>query len=63
MSKIKNYEKQLVRATIQMWIEWGAFLDADAIESDVSRYTGNYNYEHRCDLANFIQKEIDKINK
>lgn len=63
VTKIKDYEKQIVRATIKMWIEWGAFLDADAIESDVSHYTGNYNYEHRCDLANFIQKEIDKINK
>lgn len=60
-TKIENYEKQIVRGTIKMWIAWNAILDADAIESDVSHYTGNYNCNHRYALADFIQKEIDKI--
>lgn len=63
VTKIKDYEKQIVRATIKMWIDWGAFLCADSIESSVSHYTGNYNYEHRCALADFIQKEIAKVEE
>jgi hypothetical protein len=63
VTEIKDYEKQIVKATIKMWIDWGAFLCADSIESEISHYTGNYNLEHRQALADCIQKEIDEIEK
>lgn len=58
--KITNYEKQLVRGTINMLLDRGAILDEDEIEYMVSKYTGNMNCDHRYDMVAFIKKEINK---
>ena len=59
--RIPNWEKQLVRGTINMMLDRGQILDEDEIEYMVSRYTGNMDCDHRYDLVEFIKKEIIKI--
>lgn len=61
--KIANYEKQLVRGTINMLIDRNVILDEDEIEYMVSKYTGNTECDHRYDLVEFIKKEIIKAIK
>ena len=58
--KIANYEKQLVRGTINMLLDRNAVLDEDEIEYMVSKYTGNMYSDHRYDMVEFIKKEINK---
>lgn len=58
--RIANYEKQLVRGTINMLLDRSAILNEDEIEYMVSKYTGNMNCDHRYDLVQFIKKEIHK---
>lgn len=55
--KIASYEKQLVRGTINMLLDRNAILDEDEIEYMVSKYTGNMQCDHRCDLMEFIKKK------
>ena len=61
--KIANYEKQLVRGTINMLLDRNVILDEDEIEYMVSKYTGNMECDHRYDLVEFIKKEIIKAIK
>lgn len=58
--RIPNWEKQLVRGTINMLLDRGQILDEDEIEYMVSRYTGNMDCDHRYDLVEFVKKEIIK---
>lgn len=58
--KIENYEKQLVRGTINMLLDRSAILDENEIEYMVSKYTGNMDCDHRYALVEFIKKEIIK---
>lgn len=58
--RIANYEKQIVRGTINMLLDRNAILDEDEIEYMVSKYTGNMTADHRYDLVEFVKKEIDK---
>lgn len=58
--KILNYEKQLVRGTINMLLDRNAVLDENRIEYMVSQYTGNMDCDHRYDLVQFVKKEIKK---
>lgn len=58
--KIENYEKQIVRGTINMLIDRNVILDENEIEYMVSKYTGNMQCDHRYDLVEFIKKEIGK---
>lgn len=59
--KIANYEKQLVRGTINMFLDKSLVPDEDEIEYMVSKYTGNMECDHRYDLVQFVKKEIHRI--
>lgn len=61
--KIANYEKQIVRGTINMILSRGCFPRVNEVEYMVSKYTINMNHDHRQNLENFIEKEIEKIGE
>lgn len=61
--KIANYEKQIVRGTINMIFSRGYLPEVNEVEYMVSKYTINMNHDHRQHLANFIEKEIERIKE
>lgn len=61
--KLASFEKQIARATVAMYLSKNysaTDLDAARLETEVSRYIGNMDFDHRYEMENFISDCINK---
>ena len=61
--KIAKFEKQLVKGLISMDLEKGIELNASKLENELRRITGESDGEHRYKVEEYIEKEIEKVEK
>lgn len=61
MKNIANYEKQLVKGLLTMYLAKGYELNSKTLVTDLFEFTDNGNSDHYWELIDYVEVQIKKL--